>query len=110
MLQNFKSFDAVEPPGERMTIWPLPVPSTKRWTVRRKADLVAAVAGGLLTVDEACDLYRLSVEEFTCWQRAVDRCGTPGLRVTKLKQYRATYELGGELLAVIDEGAVVGPE
>lgn len=36
---------------------------------------LAAVAGGLLTVDEACAIYSLSLEEFTGWQRAVDRSG-----------------------------------
>jgi hypothetical protein len=60
--------------------------------VRRKAEVVAAVAGGLLTVDEVCDRYNLSIEEFASWQRAVDRAGMPGLRVTRVQQYRALYE------------------
>ena len=47
---------------------------------------------GLLTVDEACQRYSLSLEEFTSWQRAVDRSGMPGLRVTRIKQYRDQYE------------------
>jgi hypothetical protein len=46
----------------------------------------------LLTVDEACARYSISLEEFTGWQRAVDRSGMPGLRVTRLKQYRDQYE------------------
>jgi hypothetical protein len=50
------------------------------------------VSGGLLTVDEACQRYTLSLEEFTSWQRAVDRSGMPGLRVTRIKQYRDQYE------------------
>ena len=45
-----------------------------------------------LTVDEACQRYTLSLEEFTSWQRAVDRSGMPGLRVTRIKQYRDQYE------------------
>ena len=45
-----------------------------------------------LTVDEACKRYTLSLEEFTSWQRAVDRSGMPGLRVTRIKQYRDQYE------------------
>ena len=64
----------------------------RRWVVRRKAEVVAAVAGGLLIVDEACQRYTLSLEEFTSWQRAVDRSGMPGLRVTRIKQYRDQYE------------------
>ena len=51
-----------------------------------------AVSGGLLTVDEACQRYSLSLEEFTSWQRAVERSGMPGLRVTRLKHYRDVYE------------------
>jgi len=69
-----------------------PPPSAPRWVVRRKAEVVAAVAGGLLTVDEACQRYTLSLEEFTGWQRAVDRSGMPGLRVTRIKHYRDQYE------------------
>ena len=52
----------------------------------------AAVNGGLLTVDEVCDRYRLSLEEFASWQRAVDRSGMPGLRVTRIQHYRSVYE------------------
>ncbi len=45
-----------------------------------------------LSVDEACKRYSLSLEEFTSWQRAVDRSGMPGLRVTRIKHYRDQYE------------------
>jgi transposase len=58
---------------------------------RRKAEVVAAVNGGLLSVDQACKRYSVSLEEFTSWQRAVERSGMPGLRVTRLKQYRDQY-------------------
>ncbi|MGN6123121.1 MAG: DUF1153 domain-containing protein, partial [Sphingomonas oligoaromativorans] len=45
-----------------------------------------------LTVVEVCDRYRLSLEEFASWQRAVDRSGMPGLRVTRIQHYRSVYE------------------
>jgi hypothetical protein len=45
-----------------------------------------------VVVDEACERYSLSLEEFTSWQRAVDRSGMPGLRVTRIKHYRDVYE------------------
>jgi hypothetical protein len=32
------------------------------------------------------------MEELTSWQRAVERSGMPGLRVTRLQQYRDFYE------------------
>ncbi len=68
----------------------LPPPGTTRWVVRRKAAVVAGVRAGLLTLDEACDRYRLSVEEFLSWQNTIDRHGERGLRVTRLKDYRET--------------------
>ena len=66
----------------------LPHPETKRWVIRRKAAVVAAVARGLLTLDEACARYRLSVEEFKSWQRLIELHGIPGLRATRLQIYR----------------------
>ena len=94
MLENQKIRPAqvIGPLGEPLTLDSLPPPQTTRWVVRRKAEVVAAVAGGLLTVDEACKRYSLSLEEFTGWQRAVDRSGMPGLRVTRIKHYRDVYE------------------
>ena len=58
----------------------------------RKAEVVAAVNGGLLTIEEVCERYSLTLEEFASWQRAVDRSGMPGLRVTKIQKYRDLYE------------------
>ena len=70
----------------------LPSPDTKRWVVRRKAVVVHAVRSGSITLQEACRRYRLSVEEFLAWQRAIERYGIPGLRVTRLQIYRDTDE------------------
>ncbi len=82
----------IGPLGEPLTLDSLPPPSTTRWVVRRKAEVVAAVNGGLLSVDEACARYTLSLEEFASWQRAVDRSGMPGLRVTRIQHYKSLYE------------------
>jgi hypothetical protein len=71
----------------------LPSPNTKRWVVRRKAVVVAAVRSGALSLQEACRRYNLSVEEFLAWQRSIDRYGVPGLRVTRLQIYRDTDAL-----------------
>jgi hypothetical protein len=60
--------------------------------VRRKAEVVAAVNGGLLSVDDVCARYNLTVEEFAGWQRAIDRSGMPGLRVTRIQHYKSLYE------------------
>jgi hypothetical protein len=67
----------------------LPPPGIKRWVIRRKAEVVAAVRAGILSLDEACDRYKLSVEEFLSWQRSIDRHGLRGLRTTRIQDYRA---------------------
>ena len=74
-------------------LFDLPPPSTKRWVVRRKAVVVAAVRNGVLSLPEACRRYNLSVEEFLAWQRSIDCYGIPGLRVTRLQIYRDTDAL-----------------
>jgi hypothetical protein len=66
----------------------LPPPETRRWVARRKAQVVAAVRAGLLTLEEACGRYNLSSEEFASWERAIDRHGVGALRVTRLQQFR----------------------
>jgi Protein of unknown function (DUF1153) len=68
----------------------LPPPETKRWVARRKAVIVDAVRRGALTLEEACVRYRLSVEEFHAWQRAIEAHGVAGLRVTRIQIYRDT--------------------
>jgi hypothetical protein len=78
--------------GEPLTLDGLPAPNCGRWTPRRKAEVVAAVYGGLLTVEEAYARYSLEIDELTSWQRAIQRSGVPGLRVTQLQHYRDLYE------------------
>ncbi len=78
----------IGPDGSPLTIADLPPTSTKRWVIRRKAEVVAAVRGGLLSLEDACNRYSLTVEEFLAWQRAIERHGLPGLRATRIQQYR----------------------
>jgi len=94
MLENQKirPHQVIGPLGEPLTLDTLPPPGTTRWVVRRKAEVVAAVSGGLLTVDDVCERYDLSAEEFASWQRAVERSGMPGLRVTRIQHYKSLYE------------------
>ncbi len=84
----------VGPTGEPLTLDDLPPPNTHRWVIRRKAEVVAAVRGGLLSLEEACARYTLSVEEFLSWQRAIDKNGLPGLRTTRVQQYRGSLSIG----------------
>jgi hypothetical protein len=90
--QKIRPAQVVGPLGEPLTLDSLPPANTTRWVVRRKAEVVAAVNGGLLTVDEACARYSLTLEEFASWQRAVDRSGMHGLRVTRIQYYKSLYE------------------
>ena len=78
----------IGPTGSPLTLSDLPPRETERWVIRRKAEVVAAVRGGLLTLDEACERYRLTNEEFLGWQKSIDQHGLAGLRTTRIQQYR----------------------
>jgi hypothetical protein len=78
----------IGPLGERLTASDLPAAGPQRWHPRRKAEIVAAVTGGLLTVDAACDRYNLTIEEYASWQRGIERDGLRGLRTTCVQKYR----------------------
>ena len=69
----------IGPEGRPMTENDLPPPDTKRWVMRRKAEVVAGVRSGLISLEEACRRYTLSVEEFLSWQRLI---------ATRLQDYR----------------------
>jgi len=66
-----------------MTVNDLPPSNTRRWVIRRKAKVVAGVLGGLITLDDACRRYNLSMDEFLSWQRMLDQHGINGLRATR---------------------------
>lgn len=69
-----------------MTREDLPSPNTKRWVIRRKAEVVAGVRTGLITLEEACRRYSLSIDEFLTWQRQLEDHGLAGLRVTRSRK------------------------
>jgi len=58
------------------------------WRTRRKAHVGAAGGGGLVRLDGACRRFTLTVEEFLSWQRSIEQHGLPGLRATRVQQYR----------------------
>lgn len=76
------------PDGSILTRGDLPPKTTRRWVIRRKAMVVMAVNSGLVDLNEVCDMYDLSEEEFTSWETAMLQHGRGGLRVTHLKKYR----------------------
>jgi hypothetical protein len=73
----------------------LPPPGVARWVIRRKAQLVAAVEAGVITLDEALGRYSVSPEEFESWQRSLRRHGIYGLRTTRSQIYRVDRDSSG---------------
>lgn len=78
----------IGPDGSPLTVADLPPKDTKRWVIRRKAEVVAGVRSGLLTLEEACKRYSLSIDEFLSWQRLMENHGVRGLRATRIQEYR----------------------
>jgi hypothetical protein len=78
----------IGPDGRHLTLADLPPAGIKRWVTRRKAEVVAAVRGGLLTQEDACRRYELTSEEFGGWEKLYERHGVKGLRTTRLQNYR----------------------
>ncbi len=87
-MHSDRSGRAIGPEGQPLSLEDLPSPDTVRWVVRRKAELVAAIRGGLLTRQEACERYQLSEEELESWASSLDSFGVRGLRSTRLQQYQ----------------------
>jgi hypothetical protein len=61
----------IGPTGARLTLADLPPPGAMHWVDRKKAEVVAAVRGGLISFEQASSRYMLSAEEFITWQKLV---------------------------------------
>jgi hypothetical protein len=72
----------------RPIVTELPPPGTTRWTANRKEAVVAAVEAGLLSMQDACSRYSLTIEEFLSWQLRLAQHGREGLQTKKIKQHR----------------------
>ena len=88
LQRNTRARYVIGPDGRVLTLADLPPRDTKRWVIRRKAALVAAVRGGLLTLEEACKRHALTIDEYLSWQTTLDRHGLAGLRATRVQDYR----------------------
>lgn len=73
--------------GGPLSLSDLPAAKKQRWVIRHKANVVAAVRGGLISLDDVCQRYSLTREEFLAWSGAVDRFGISALRATLFQQY-----------------------
>jgi transposase-like protein len=66
----------------------LPPPNTRRWVARRKAAVVSAVSSSVITIEEACQRYQMSEEEFFAWRCAFKNYGILGLRAGCIQRQR----------------------
>ena len=78
----------IGPDGSPLTLADLPGPNETRWVIRRKAEVVAAVRGGLLSLEEACSRYCITMDEFLSWQSSIDSHGLRGLLTRKTVERR----------------------
>lgn len=88
MAKKTKTNMVVGPTARYLTLDDLPDPKTKRWVPRRKAEVIHAVRGGLLTKEAAMKTYNLTNSEYAEWEAQYDTYGMSGLRVTHLQSYR----------------------
>ena len=54
----------IAPDGSPLSVADLPPTNTRRWVIATKAEVVAAVRGGLLSLEDACSRYELTIDEF----------------------------------------------
>jgi Protein of unknown function (DUF1153) len=73
----------IGPSGAVLTLADLPSENNGRWMPLRKAQIITAVSGGLLSLPDACARYRISDEEFSAWVEAYERFGLAGLRARR---------------------------
>ena len=77
--------------GRPLRMVNLPSADIKRWVPQRKAEVVAAVRSGMLTLEDACRRYSLSVEEFLTWETAYKEHGVSGLRMANVQHHRQPH-------------------
>ena len=87
-MQSDRSGREIGPTGQLLTLEDLPPLDTVRWVARRKAELIAGIRGGLISLEDACERYQLSREELESWVASLERFGLRGLRTTRLQLYR----------------------
>ncbi|MET0361468.1 MAG: DUF1153 domain-containing protein [Sphingobium sp.] len=77
----------IGPDGGKMTRDDLPA-AGERWTAFRKAAVVSALNGGLVSIAEMLGTYGLTIEELSAWQRGFNHFGIAGLRQTYTQRTR----------------------
>ena len=76
----------IGPDGSALSLADLPPPGNSgRWVVRRKAVVVAAVRGGLLSIEDACEHYALTLHR---WLSGLEANREEAIRLTDEVRYR----------------------
>ena len=94
-MSDNRSPTVIGPDGGILTEADLPPPGVTRWVPRRKAEIIAAVNGGLLSLTDASHRYGISHEEFRAWVRAYEQSGLLGLCARRARK-RSRLTLLGE--------------
>lgn len=66
----------------------LPTSSEKRWTPRKKAIVLCAIKGGLLSSQVACARYSMTDDELLIWKTNYAQHGLDGLKSSRTQLYR----------------------
>ena len=69
--------------GNVIAPYDLPPAQGARWTPMRKVDLIAAILGGVITLDEAKARYALTTEELSEWRRGLAAGGVKRLKASR---------------------------
>ena len=77
---------AIGPDGRCLTLADLPPTDLKHWLPCHKARIVTTVRGGLISAEEICKRYQLTLEELNTWERAFERNGIEGLHVRRISR------------------------
>lgn len=80
------------PDGTIMTRADLPPKSINRWVASRKVAVVRGVLSGLISKEEAQEMYGLSGEELDCWTTSATSFGLDGLKATQIQKHRQRSE------------------
>lgn len=74
--------------GNVIAPYDIPPAGMNRWTPARKALVVRAVQGELITLDEVLERYKMTEPEFRRWESSLKTDGALGLKVTKFQQLK----------------------
>ena len=80
---RMRALEFIGPDGMYMTLAELPPRGLRRWLPHHKALVVAAMRHGLMTFEEACERYSLSIDEYLSWQRSFDAARPPAATTAK---------------------------